>query len=191
MSNRHPLSIHHAIPGRIRLGVEPLRGRAADAERLAQAVRALPGIRGARANASAASLLVEFDPRMTQDDILGRLGGVAELFRWGIHEVECVPPSCSMPAILRGPPRAALAVLETVSRANSASCTLAAGHADLKLVIPGLLAGFGVLRLLSGRGGPIPHWIVFLMYGLDSFAVLNQATIRRFLKPPPAAAPEG
>ena len=113
MSNRHPLSIQHAIPGRMRLGVEPLRGRDAEAERLAEAVRALPGIRGARANASAASLVVEFDPRMTQDDLLGR------------------------------------------------------------------------------RGGPTPHWIVFLMYGLDSFAVLNQAAIRRFLEPPPAAAPGG
>jgi hypothetical protein len=191
MSNRHPLSIHHAIPGRIRLGVEPLRGRAVEAERLAEAVSALPGIRGARANASAASLVVEFDPRMTQDDLLGRLGGVAELFRWGIHEVECAPPSCSIPAGRHRPPRAALAILETASRANSASRTLAAGHADLKLVIPGLLAGFGFLRLLTGRGGPTPHWVVFLMYGLDSFAVLNQATIRRFLDPPRAAVPGG
>ena len=191
MSNRHPLSIQHAIPGRMRLGVEPLRGRDAEAERLAEAVRALPGIRGARANASAASLVVEFDPRMTQDDLLGRLGGVAELFRWGIHEVECVPPSCSIPAARPGPPRAALAILETASRANSASHALAAGRADLKLIIPGVLAGFGLLRLFTGRGGPTPHWIVFLMYGLDSFAVLNQAAIRRFLEPPPAAAPGG
>lgn len=188
MSNRHPLSIHHAIPGRIRLGVEPLRGRDAYAERVAAAVRALPGIRGARANASAASLVVEFDPRLTQDELLGKLGGVADLFCWGIHEVECVPPSGPATAH-HGPPRAALAVLERASRANAFSRTLAAGHVDLKLVIPSVLAGFGLLRLLTQRGGPTPHWIVFLMYGLDSFAVLNQATIRRFLEPPPAAAP--
>jgi len=191
MANRHPLSIHHAIPGRIRLGIEPLRGRAAETERIAALVRALPGIRAARASASAASLIVEFDPRTTQDELLGRLGGVAELFRWGVHELECLPPSCSIPAGGHGPPRAALKLLETAARANSASRTLAAGHADLKLVIPGVLAGFGLLRLLTGRGGPTPHWIVFLMYGLDSFAVLNQAAIRRFLEPPPAAAPGG
>jgi hypothetical protein len=188
MSKRHPLSIHHAIPGRIRLGIEPLRGKAAEAEQIAAAVRALPGIRGARASAEAASLVVEFDPRTTQDELLGRLGGVPALFRWGIHEVECVAPSCTLPK-QHGPPRAALALLETAARANSASRTLASGHADLKLVIPGVLASVGLFRLLSGKGGPLPHWIVFFMYGLDSFAVLNQAAIRRFLEPPPAAAP--
>jgi hypothetical protein len=90
----------------------------------------------------------------------------------------------------RAPPRAALAVLETAFRANSASRTLAAGHADLKLVVPGMLAGYGLLRLLTGRAGPTPHWIVFLMYGFDAFAVLNQVMIRRFLEPPLVATPE-
>jgi hypothetical protein len=189
MSIRPLLSIHHAIPGRLRLGIEPLRGRAVEANRIAEAVRVLPGIRGARANADAASLVVEHDPAITPDDLLARLGGVAELFRWGVHEIDCTPAPCPVAAERRGPPRAALALLETASRANSASHELAEGHIDLKLAIPGVLAGFGLLRLLTGRGGPTPHWIVFLMYGLDSFAVLNQGMIRRFLEPP--AAPPG
>lgn len=188
MSIRHPLSIHHAIPGRLRLGIEPLRGRSAEAERVAASVRALPGVREVRANAGAACLVVTFDPKITYEDLLGRLGGVAELFRWGIHEVECAPPSCRIPSSPPPPPRAALTLLKTASRVNSASNEIAAGHADLKLVVPGLLAGFGLLRLVTGRYGPTPHWIVFLMYGFDAFAVLNQAVIRRFIDAPPPAA---
>lgn len=189
MSIRHPLSIHHAIPGRLRLGVEPLRGRSAEAERVAEAVRALPGVREVRANAGAACLVVKYDPKITHEDLLGRLGSVAELFRWGIHEVPCAPPTCPVPSSPRPPHRAALAVLATASRVNSASREMASGHADLKLVIPGLLAGYGLLRLVTGRAGPTPHWIVFLMYGFDAFAVLNQAVIRGFLAAPPPAGP--
>lgn len=189
MSTRHPLSIHHAIPGRLRLGIEPLRGRAAEAERVAGSVRALPGVREVRANASAACLVVTFDPKIAFEDLMGRLGGVAELLRWGIHEVECAPPSCRIPSAPHPPPRAALAILETASRVNSTSTQIAAGHVDLKLVVPGLLAGYGLLRLITGRTGTTPHWIVFLMYGFDAFAVLNQAAIRRFIEAHPPAVP--
>ncbi len=190
MSTRHPLSIHHAIPGRLRLGVEPLRGKAAAAERVAAAMRALPGVREVRVNAPAACLVVTYDPKITHEDLLGRLGGVAELFRWGIHEVECPPPSRPASAAPHPPPRAALAVLSTASRVNAASHALASGRVDLKLVVPGLLAGYGLLRLVSGRAGPTPHWIVFLMYGFDAFAVLNQAVIRRFIAASPGVPVE-
>ena len=84
---------------------------------------------------------------------------------------------------------AALTLLKTASRVNSASSEIAAGHVDLKLVVPGLLAGYGLLRLVTGRTGNTPHWIVFLMYGFDAFAVLNQAVIRRFIEAPPPAVP--
>jgi hypothetical protein len=80
-------------------------------------------------------------------------------------------------------------LLKTASRVNSASSEIAAGRADLKLVVPGLLAGYGLLRLVTGRHGPTPHWVVFLMYGFDAFAVLNQAVIRRFIATSPLAVP--
>ncbi len=81
-------------------------------------------------------------------------------------------------------------MLSTASRVNAASHTLASGHVDLKLVVPGLLAGYGLLRLVTGRAGPTPHWIVFLMYGFDAFAVLNQAMIRRFIAASPGVPVE-
>lgn len=191
MSVRPSLSIHHAFPGRLRLGIEALRGKTALADRIAEAVRALPGIRGARANAAAATLVIEHDPAIPHVELLARLGGVVELFRLGVHEMPYEPPPRPVAVDWRAPPRAALAILHTAARANSASRDLAEGHADLKLVIPGALAGVGLFRLFTGRGGPTPHWIVFLMYGLDAFAVLNQGMIRRFLEPPPAAAAPG
>jgi hypothetical protein len=188
MSIRPSLSIHHAIPGRLRLGIEPLRGKPAEADRIAEAVRALPGIRGARANATAATLVIEHDPAIPHVDLLARLGGVVDLFRWGVHEMPYEPPSSPAPVDWRAPPRAALAVLHAAARANSASRDLAEGHVDLKLAIPGALAGFGLYRLLTGRSAVMPHGIVFLMYGLDAFALLNQGMIKRFLEPSPAAA---
>lgn len=189
MSTRPVLSIHHSIPGRLRLGIEPLRGRSAEADRLAEAVRALPGVRGARASAAAASLVVEYDPAIPAGALMAKLGAVADLARWGIREIECTS-TCPVGAEQQGPPRAALALLEAAFRANSASHKVAGGHADLKLVIPGVLVGVGLTRLFLGLGGPTPHWIVFLMYGFDAFAVLNQGMIRRFLVPLPVVAAE-
>ncbi len=170
MSISPPLSIHHAIPGRLRLRVEPLRGQPDEASRLASAVGALPGIRAARASSPAASLVVEHDPAITLDALLAKLAANPTLLRWGVRELTWSPPPAPDPAG-RGVP------------------TRAAGHLDLKLVVPGVLASVGVARLLTGRAGPTPHWIVFLMYAFDSFAVLNQGAIRRLIEPPLAAAP--
>lgn len=189
MSTGPVLSIQHAIPGRIRLGIEPLRGRSAEAARLSEAVRALPGVRGARASAESASLVVEYDPALTPGELQTKLGAIADLARWGIGEIACTP-TCPVATDPHAPPGAAMAILQAAFRANSASHKVAGGHADLKLVIPGVLAGVGLTRLFLGLGGPTPHWIVFLMYGFDAFAVLNQGTIRRFLVPLPVAAAE-
>jgi hypothetical protein len=189
MSISPPLSIHHAIPGRVRLGIEPLRGQPDEAARLAGAVGALPGVHGARASAVAASLVVEHDRAIALEALLVRLGAVPALARLGIHELTWSPPPAPVAAGRGTPTRAAAAILEAAARANAASHTFAAGKVDLKLVVPGLLASVGIARLLTGRAGPTPHWIVFLMYGFDAFAVLNQGAIRRFIEPPPAAVP--
>jgi hypothetical protein len=189
MSTRPELAVQHAISGRIRLGIEALRGRSAEAAGLAEAVRALPGIRGARASAASASLVVEYDPAITLEDLQTKLGAVAALARRGIGEIDMAcAPTCPVATDPRAPSRGAMAILEAAFRANSASHRAAGGHADLKLVIPGVLAGVGLTRLILGSGGPTPHWIVFFMYGFDAFAVLNQGMIRRFFGPVPIVA---
>lgn len=194
MSIGEQLFIRHRIPGRLRLGGEPLRGDPARAERIALAVRRIAGITEARANPSAASLVIEYAASTPLAEILRRLAASVELAPWGFGRIEregagarFVKGAPSTPAT---PTRTVESILRTASQLNSASSSVTPPHVDLKLIVPGALFGYGLYRLLTSRFGPTPHWIVFLMYGLDSFAVLNQSTIRRFLDLS-AAAPRG
>ena len=57
-----------ATPGRLRLQVAGARDRAEIAQALADAARALPGVRQAEANARTGRLLVQFDPNALTGD---------------------------------------------------------------------------------------------------------------------------
>jgi hypothetical protein len=192
MLNREQLFILHRIPGRVRLGGEPLRGEPARAERIALEVRRIEGVTGARANPHAASLVIEYDERAPLAEILQRLTSSTELAALGFGRIERERPRLvkGAPGRAKSPAHTVESILRTASRLNSASSSVTPPHLDLKLIVPGALFGYGIFRLLTSRFGPTPHWIVFLMYGLDAFSVLNQSTIRRFFDTT-AGAPRG
>lgn len=194
MSTGEQLFILHRIPGRVRLGGEPLRGDPARADRIALAVRRIAGITEARANPWAASLVIAYDASTPLAEILRRLAASVELAAWGFGRIERESARARLvkgaPGTAATPTRTVETILQTASQLNSASSSVTPPQLDLKLIVPGALFGYGLFRLLTGRFGPTPHWIVFLMYGFDAFSVLNQRTIRRFLDPS-TAAPRG
>lgn len=190
MANGDHLFILHRIPGRVRIAGEPLRVDEARAERIAVAVRALPAIQRVRVSPLSASVIIEYEVGVPLAQILRQLGQRAELLAYGFGRIERerpAPPSRLAPA----PARTVQAVLNAVARVNSASQAVVPPHVDLKIIVPGAIFGYGVFRLLTGRYGPTPHWLVFFMYGFDAFAVLNQGIVRKFLEsaggPPPRA----
>jgi Heavy metal associated domain 2 len=190
MSSERHLCILHSVAGRFRLGIDPLRNSPAAAEALCEAVRAVPGIRDARANAWAACLVVEHDEELPLPDVLARLARVPDLAAWGVATMSPTPVRRERPERPRGTPSQAVeSILSAASHVSTAAHeALGKGSIDLKLVVPGALAGYGLLRLVTGRPGVMPHWIVFLIYGLDTFALFNQKAIRRYVDAPPAAA---
>jgi hypothetical protein len=195
MANGQHLVIIHRIPGRLRLGGDPLRGDPARASRVALAVRRINGVTGARENPSAASLVIEYDASLPLGELLRRLEASAELSAWGFGRIEREQKGGASggapPAAQGSPARTAETLLHAVARINSASSAVAPPHLDLKLILPGALFGYGLFRLVTGRHGPTPHWLVFFMYGFDAFAQLNQGIIRRFLESAPSAPAGG
>lgn len=64
---RAELGIVHHVPGRIRLRLGPgvltwAQGKGLDPDQVAHWLAAFPGVRHARVNAPAASLIIEYDP---------------------------------------------------------------------------------------------------------------------------------
>ena len=62
-------SVVHSLPGRLRVH---LPRYATHGRRLAGRVRHLPGVTRARANPLTGNVLIEFDPRATDEDQIGR-----------------------------------------------------------------------------------------------------------------------
>ncbi|WP_433934321.1 hypothetical protein AB3662_07350 [Sorangium cellulosum] len=184
--------IIHCIPGRARLGVPALRRDPARAAEIAELARACPSVVDARENAWAASLTVEHEPDVPLEDVLFELARIPELSGCGcgsLDELAPPPPRCAGPVEPPSPGRTARLVVKAVDRLNAASQVVPPPQVDLKLVIPGLLVGSGLLQVLLRRAPSAPHWITLVKYGFDAFVVLNHGRIQGFLAS--AGAPTG
>jgi len=117
------LTTGHRLPGRVRFRFRAARGAAVDARAVARAVENLPGVRQARLNAKARSLVVEFDPAATD---AGRLAAA----------ILALPPpdAASAPRTSRAPDKALATVLA------SAVLLLGTNHLPPRLRRPATLA---------------------------------------------------
>ena len=61
--------IHHALPGRTRLKLEPLRGEIDLIDALSRRLGAAPGVRLVRDNAWSGALLVEHDEALSAEEM--------------------------------------------------------------------------------------------------------------------------
>lgn len=180
MSSGQGVFIIHHIPGRMRLGVEALRGDPERAERVADLARRSPWVEDARANPRAGCLTVEHDPEVPLERVLPGLGRIPELSDCGTRAVqELACPCPAPPAEPPSPGRTARLLLEAATQVNTAACSVTHPQVDLKLLLPGALVGYGVLRAFAVVGGP--HWITLVKYGFDTFVVLNSEIVQRFM----------
>ena len=65
-------AIHH-VPGRLRIRNLRIKGKAGHAARYCDVVRCLPGVYAARASAVTGSVVIEYDPSITDQAALLRL----------------------------------------------------------------------------------------------------------------------
>ncbi|WP_437591454.1 hypothetical protein [Sorangium sp. So ce1000] len=184
--------IIHWVPGRVRLAVPALRRDRARAEEIAELARACPSVVDARASAWAGSLTVEHEPDVPLEDVFSELAHIPELSGCSCRPIDPFnrsPPRCAAPAEPPSPGRTARLVVQAAHRLNAASKNVPPPHVDLKLLIPALLVGSGVLQVMTRRSPGMPHWITLVKYGVDFFVVLNHARIQSFLAS--AGAPTG
>lgn len=183
MSSGQSVFIVHQVKGRVRLCVEQLRHDHEAAERVARLARSSPWVVGARANPWTASLVIDHDEVVPLEAVLVGLARIPELAacgELGIEELACPAgrAACDPPH----PSKTAGFVLKAAERMNAASSALATPHADLTLLVPGALVGYGLFCFMTGRGSTTPAWLTFVKYGFDTFVVLNQGAIRGFLQ---------
>ncbi|WP_437782545.1 hypothetical protein [Sorangium sp. So ce1097] len=184
--------IIHCIPGRARLAIPALRRDPARAEEIAELARACPSVVDARGSAWAASLTVEHEPDVPLEGVLSELAEIPELSGCGcgsLDELAPPPARCAAPADPPSPGRTARLLVTAADRLNAASLAVPPPQVDLKLLIPGLLVGSGLLQVLLRRSPAAPHWITLVKYGVDAFVVLNHGRIQGFLAR--AGAPTG
>jgi hypothetical protein len=182
MSSGQSVFIVHHVVGRVRLCVEPLRRDGPRAERVEGLARSSPWVVGARANPWTASLIVEYDDGVPLEAVLAGLARIPELAECGeLGLEELARPPARAAGVPPHPARTAGFVLKAAERVNAASSALATPHADLKLLVPGALVGYGLFCAVAGRGSATPAWLTLMKYGFDTFVVLNQGAIRGFL----------
>lgn len=136
---RPHVRVHHALPGRTRLKLEPLRGESDLLDALSRRLSAQAGVRLVRDHASSGALLVEHDADISAEEIAGR---VRELWRAGLDPVATAEAQEA---------RAwHAAPISSVISALSAPGGLSAGEADARV------ARIGENRLPQPRA---PSWI--------------------------------
>jgi hypothetical protein len=79
------LELAHSVPGRLRVHVVGLRGRAGIADEVRAAVLAIPGVSNATANAVTGSVIVSYDPQRLSvselwDELKVRIGPICSRF---------------------------------------------------------------------------------------------------------------
>ncbi|MDC0682781.1 MULTISPECIES: hypothetical protein [Sorangium] len=173
--------IIHWVPGRVRLAVPALRRDPARAEEIAELARACPSVVDARASAWAASLTIEHEPDVPLEDVFSELAHIPELSGCSCRPIDELTPSpCAQPIEPPSPGRTARFVVQAADRLNAASQAVPPAHVDLKLLLPALLVGSGLLQVLTRRSPGMPHWITLVKYGVDFFVVLNHGRIQSF-----------
>lgn len=156
------LRIVSHFPGRLRVRAETFRVMPEVATEVAERVAAEPGVTSAAASPVTGSLLVTYDPRALQlprlIHMLVRTGGL-----YGI-EVDAANDWENRDDGTR--------VREAFAKVNDVVRAATTGKIDMKVALPGTLAGTGIAMLLAGRRR-VPEWYDLIFWAFVTFHNLN------------------
>ncbi len=157
--------LEHSVPGRARLRVPKPRS-AQQVRQIAGRVERAEHVRGVEANPTTGSLLVRFgadDPLDLIIDEISLLGfNIASAFE-------------RKPANVHTQTRAAAAIENVMSHANSKLHVMTRGHMDIRLAVPAIYMLLGVRNLLRQRGRlRDATWYQLMYWAFDSFFKLHE-----------------
>jgi hypothetical protein len=179
------LQVAHALPGRIRLKLDALRGNPSLADEVERAVATLRGMCDVEANPVTGSLLMHYDAAHgTSADIWQ---GIASALagRATKHDAHVVATHLTTHARHRNGsrPHHARHVRQAFEDLNQRVAETTGGL-DLALLVPAVLVALGLRSFLFSEQTAVPRWYDFLWFGFGAFMMLNAAGV------PPAKAVE-
>lgn len=166
-----PLELVHHHPGRLRLRADALIGSGIEnnvADRVRSVLDAAPGVRSVRHNARTGSLLVEYDPGVTDANALvSKIANAAGL-----------GAPLSPDEARRSRRSQARRTIDLAREANALTYELTGWRADLRLLAPLALAGAGVYSLVRNKpNARLPKWDTLLWYSYSVFTALHAREI--------------
>ncbi len=157
------LRIVSHFPGRLRVRAETFRVLPEVGEEVAQRVGEERGVTSAAMSPVTGSLLVTYDPRELQlprlIHLLVRVGG--------LHGIEVDPANDWQHKDEDG-----ARVRAFFGQINDAVRSATSGKVDMKVAVPGTLAGTGLVMLLAGRRR-IPEWYDLMFWAFVTFSNMN------------------
>lgn len=181
------IQVKHALPGRIRLQVERLKGAPGLASQLAERLSQVPGIKEAVANPLTGSLLVLYDPEALKApaSLLPLSETLTELFP--DLDLEQLPRLLDSPRVVHHGPGSSLTaeIVNFFSALNARVAAATGGLADLKALVPLALIFLGLRALAASDKVTRPAWYDFFWFGFSIFVMLN----RQLWEEPKGGAP--
>jgi hypothetical protein len=157
------LRIVSHYPGRLRVRAETFRVLPEVGAEVAQRIAEERGVTSAHASRVTGSLLVTYDPRELQlprlIHMLVRIGG--------LHGIEVDAANDWQHRVDDG-----TRVREVFAKVNDTVRAVTSGTIDMKVAVPGTLAGTGLLMFLAGRRR-VPEWYDLLFWAFVTFSNLN------------------
>ena len=178
---RQQISIVHAMPGRVRMRLTPLHDEVDELRRAGEKFLSVSGVLRVRANARAASLVVEFDQTLLLEDLIGRLAAAyPRLSEWGslkVHDLLAAGRSNPVPLPQRLTVDPARRIVRLLSEADTATADCMPGHVGLKVLIPAGFLTWGLYKVLTARHAATPHWMNLFMFGFTTFVAMNSRAL--------------
>jgi hypothetical protein len=175
--NDEEIRVAHAIPGRIRVKIDRLKGNAALAEKIWELFVGTPGVRRVETSTTTGSFLVLYDgqapgwhdERRAIAEKLAPVSGLGHeemLRRLGASRKRAKGSLALEPHHVTG-------FFESLNE-QVRSVT---GGTGLKLLVPLALVLLGVRGLMAGEQVAAPRWYDLMWFGFAAFLMLNAAGV--------------
>jgi len=172
------VQVVHAMPGRVRLKVDKVRGNPAFAQKAQDKLGRVPGVKQVEAAPQTGSLLIYYDAAalMAEGALAALTDGFSELF----PEMGAVATNLGLESLIGHlaageKTRSSANLMKSLGSINDEVARLTGGL-DLKLLIPMTLMLFGVRSLWTSKKLALPAWYDYLWFAFSTFAMLNLRT---------------
>ena len=177
MIEPRPARLVHAVPGRVRIRLDPRELTEEFGRELLTALTGLPDVQDVRITPRTGSVVITYDPASLDTPRLIDLTRRTSLL--------AVTPAARAEAA-RPPSLTAQRVIQTFGEVDARLAELSNGRWDLRSVVPFLFSSLALRQALRDFGsiGAAP-WYVLAWYAFDSFWKLNERQRARATEPPP------